>query len=1074
MNIAACAKRVLASISILPDSIGGFFVVLRFSKAFFVTLLILLISTFGTDSIFAQYIYIVQPKSKSEKSANPETPVSKPPENSEQTESQELKADKKERKKQRQAEAQKNQQENGDNAKPDDADSAGKKPADKKAPDGEEVNVTADKQSKDGDLFIYEGYVNATIGNMRLQADHIVYNEATGDAIAEGNVIFDEGADQRVTAKRAEINLASGRGMFWETTGFTNRTQTGEYVYFTAERIVKTGPATYELYEANITSCEDVVPKWNFKTKRATLKMGDRITLNNAVFQVKSLPVFPLPYAWIPSTRTGRKSGFLIPTTGSSNQKGRTIKTAYYQTLGQSADITFRNDIYTSRGLGFGAEFRAQTDEKSYMRLGIFTVKDRLFGPDGEKQGGTAFVGEGVQYLPNGWLAVGNVSLVSSLRFRQAFSDDISQVVDPRRESTFYANNNNGNFSLNFLASNETTTLFRPNRTSTNLFSSEGANFDVKIRQAPQLDLNMYSRRIFGNLPIYLSFDSSVGALKREETVDDNTVSITPAAVQRFDFQPKLTIPLATIAGIAITPSLSLRATFYSSSLNPDIASFDPEKFAASPDDPRLNPLLPEYNPGITLFNREQFDPIIPESFLRQYAEFTVDIRPPALEKTFMNNDGSSRFKHLIEPYITYRLIKGIGDDFNRIIRFDERDAVANTNEFEYAIVNRFFTTTNSSEFRRRKKDRREPGQFSEMEIERPEEKRKRKDKNPDETLKDAAAANDNQSNEKTASDDKIGVNNETAATQSESESKKKKSKLATGEQTELKGDNTGSRSKRDAIASGEVAAEDNTRTDNKDAGTPISEDARIEAAATASNEDAPTQAYEFLTIKVAQKYFFDRDFGGALIPLQRNQFYPLNTLTGFTFGGRVRSFSPANVQMRYRPLSSVFADVRLDIGTEDRAVRNITISGGFDREKYSLSASWFLSRRIEFAPNQFEPGTFPGNQLETTLQFGDEGNGMYGGTRIGYDFTDRLESDKIIKGRLRNSRSYVGYGFDCCGVQFNYNTFKAGLRNESAFSFTFTLAGLGSFGTDQFSQLGGGRGGRKRGKKARNYDDGY
>jgi hypothetical protein len=1046
--------------------------VLRFSKSFFVAILILLISAFCADSIFAQYIYIVQ--SKSEKSAKPETTAIKPLENSEQTESQELKADKKERKKQRQAEAQKTQQENGDNAKPDDADKAEKKPADKKAPDGEEINVTSDKQSKDGDLFVYEGYVNVTVGIMRLQADHIVYNEATGDAVAEGNVIFDEGADQRVTAKRAEINLASSRGMFWETTGFTNRTQTGEYVYFTAERIVKTGPATYELYEANITSCEDVVPKWNFKSKRATLKMGDRITLSNAVFQVKSMPVFVLPYAWIPSTRTGRKSGFLIPTTGSSNQKGRTIKTAYYQTLGQSADVTFRSDIYTSRGLGFGAEFRAQTDEKSYMRLGVFTVKDRLFGPSGENQGGTAFVGEGVQYLPNGWLAVGNVSLVSSLRFRQAFSDDISQVVDPRRESTFYANNNNGNFSLNFLASNETTTLFRPNRTSSNLFSSEGANFDVKIRQAPQLDLNMYSRRIFGNLPIYLSLDSSVGALKREETVNDNTVSITPAAVQRFDFQPKLTIPLATIAGIAITPSLSLRETFYSSSLNPNIASFDPEKFAASPDDPRLNPALPEYNPNITLFNREQFDPIIPESFLRQYAEFAIDIRPPALEKIYMNGDGSERFKHLIEPYITYRLIKGIGDDFNRIIRFDERDAVANTNEFEYAIVNRFFTSTNSSEFRRRKRDRKDPGQFSEMEIERPEDKRKRKDKNLDGTLKDAAAANDNKGNEKAASEDKTAANAEAAVVQSEGENKKKKTKLATGEQTELKGDNTGSRSKRDAPISGEVAAENNTNTDNKDVDVPISEDARLEAAATAGNEDAPTQAYEFLTIKVAQKYFFDRDFGGALIPFQRNQFYPLNTLTGFTFGGRIRSFSPANVQMRYRPLSSVFADVRLDVGTEDGAVRNITISGGFDREKYSVSTSWFLSRRIEFAANQFEPGTFPGNQLETTLQFGDEVNGMYGGTRIGYDFTDRLESDRIIKGRLRNSRSYVGYGFDCCGVQFNYNTFKAGLRNESAFSFTFTLAGLGSFGTDQFSQLGGGRGGRKRGKKARNYDDGY
>jgi hypothetical protein len=1058
--------------------------VYRFSKSLCVAIVIFLLTDFGADSTFAQYIYVVQRKAQQEKSEKriekgdlqpPEKPTARPAaqsrtpqEPADTTMAQDANADKKERKRQRQAEAEKA---NADKAKTDAEADGESKPAANRIADGEEVTITADRQSKDGDLFIYEGYVNTLSGNLRLQADHVTYNAVTGDVVAEGNVIFDEGEDQRVTAKRAEINLASRRGMFWETTGFTNRTQTGEYIYFTAERVVKTGVDTYELYNANVTACEDVIPKWNFKTRRAELKMGDRLTLHNAVFQVKALPVFVLPYAWIPSTRTGRKSGFLIPTTGSSNQKGRTIKTAYYQTLGESADITFRSDIYTSRGLGLGAEFRAQTDEKSYLRLGTFTVKDRLWGVPGEKQGGTAFIAEGIQYLPDGWLAVGNVSLVSSLRFRQAFSDDISQVVDPRRESTFYANNNSGNFSFNFLASNETTTLFRPSRAAQNILSTEGANFDVKIREAPQVDLNMYSRRIFENLPIYFSFDSSLGALKREETVDGNTVSVTPAAVQRFDFQPKLTIPLATLAGVAITPSLSVRGTFYSSSLDPTVQSFDPERFAASSDDPRLNPALPEYNPNITLFNRQQFDPVIPENLSRQYAELSLDIRPPALEKDFLNPDGSRRFRHLIEPYITYRLLKGVGEEFNKIIRFDERDAVANTNEFEYAVVNRFFTTTSSALLRRKKKDKQQQqSQFSEMEIERPEGKRKRKDQ--PQTPDDSNAATAAKKDEKAKSDAMVAGAAKDDTAQADDADKKRNQKLATGEKADLKGEITGRQNRdnpadrRDATHPGAGDKPAAAPEANKDA--LLSESSRLEAA---GNEDAPAQAYEFLTIKVAQKYFFDRDFGGALKPGQRNQFYPLTTLTGFTFGGRARSFSPANIQVHYRPLSSVYADVRLDVGAQDGAVRNVTVSGGFDTPKYSLSSSWFLSRRIEFLPNQFEAGTFPGNQLTARFQFGDEVQGVYGGTRVDYDFTDRIIGTNLQTGRLQTSRSYVGYGFDCCGVQFNYNTFKAGLRNESAFSFTFTLAGLGSFGTDQFSQLGGGRGGRKRGKKARAYD---
>jgi lipopolysaccharide assembly outer membrane protein LptD (OstA) len=1007
--------------------------VLRFAKLPLIIIPLFLFILLSAEPTCAQYILFIK--------QNP----------------QEEKADKKEKKRARKA-----QQEKGEKTEPDDEPADEAKPSAPKTPTGEEVAIYADKQTKDGDNFIYEGYVNATVGIYRLQADRIIFNDATKDAVAEGNVIFDEGEDQRITAKRAEINLASKRGTFWDTTGFSNRTQTGEYIYFTAEQVNKTGPETYELINADVTACEDAIPKWIFHSKRAELKKGDRLILNKAVFRVKDVPVFYLPYAWIPSTRTGRKSGFLLPTTGSSNQKGRTFRSAYYQTLGQSADITFRNDIYTSRGLGFGAEFRAQTDERSYMRLGTFTVKDRLFGPPGDNQGGTAFSGEGIQYLPHGWLAVGNVSLVSSLQFRQAFSDDITQVIDPRRESTFYANNNTGNFSFNFLASNETTRLFRPNKESFG-----GTDFDVRVRQAPEINLTMYPHRIFENLPIYFSFDSDIGALKRENSVNDNIVLITPAAVQRFDFQPKVTIPLATFAGIALTPTFSFRETYYTSSLDPLRTGFNPELFAASPDDPRLNPLLAEYNPNITVYNREQFDPIIPNSLLRSYGEFALDIRPPSLEKIFLNPDGSRRFKHLIEPYITYRLIQGVGNEFNQIIRFDERDAVANTNEFEYALVNRFYTMARPFDSRReRKLKRQQTDAPSQMEIERPENRRK-KDKTK--SLPDDIPPSDKSSTEG-------------ASTENQSEKKEKKLKLESGERAELTNNsNQPDRRNRSSNESAKTkAASDDSREnavrsdDNSDASTAnnlssLSEAERL--AESATNEDAPEQVYEFLTIKVAQKYFFDRTFGGALQPFSRNQFFPINTLSGFTYGGRARSFSPANIQVRYRPLSSIFADVRMDVGTEDGAIRNLTFAGGFEKDKVSVSTGWYVSRRINLDANSFEPGSFPGNQLMAIIQYGDEGKGFYGGTRIGYDFTDQLISETFTStGRLRNSRSYFGYAFDCCGIQFNYNTFKAGLRNEGAFTFTFTLAGLGSFGSDQFSELGnsGGNNARRRAKRAR------
>src|SRR5215475_2596594 len=173
---------------------------------------------------------------------------------------------------------------------------------------GEETIISADHQSKDGDTYFYEGYVNATQGDYRLQADRANLNTATSDLVAEGSVIFDQGPNQRVTAKRAELNWQSKLGTFWDTTGFTDRTQTGEYVFFTAARVEKTGEDTYELYDAVVTACEDVIPKWTFSARRAELKMGDRVILHNAVFRIKTLPALVLPYTWIPATRKERKS----------------------------------------------------------------------------------------------------------------------------------------------------------------------------------------------------------------------------------------------------------------------------------------------------------------------------------------------------------------------------------------------------------------------------------------------------------------------------------------------------------------------------------------------------------------------------------------------------------------------------------------------------------------------------------------------------------------------------------------------------------------------------------------------
>ena len=61
-------------------------------------------------------------------------------------------------------------------------------------------------------------------------------------------------------------------------------------------------------------------------------------------------------------------------------------RAAYFQTLGRSADVTFRTDLYSSRGFGYGMDVRTRANSRSYLNFGFFAVKDRVLGTPGRRR----------------------------------------------------------------------------------------------------------------------------------------------------------------------------------------------------------------------------------------------------------------------------------------------------------------------------------------------------------------------------------------------------------------------------------------------------------------------------------------------------------------------------------------------------------------------------------------------------------------------------------------------------------------------------------------------------------------
>jgi LPS-assembly protein len=834
-----------------------------------------------------------------------------------------------------------------------------------------ELVVYSTRQTVEGEegkrIVVHEGNVDVRFGIYRLQADKVTIYEAENKMLAEGSVIFDQGDDQRITGAKATWNYKTKLGVFEDSTGFTNQTNDGTVIYFTAERVERVALDEVVVTKGKFTACEEAVPKWSFTADEARIKQNDKVKLKNAKFRVKDVPLIPLPYASIPIKERDRSSGFLTPTFGFSGNKGFRLSNAYYQTLGRSADVTIRGDIYTSRGIGYGLDFRTRANSRSYLNFGFYAVKDRIFGHkedvDHPDQGGSLVYAEGVHYFSNGFTAAVDVRLTSNLDFRQVFSDGIQQIISPIEVSQGFVNKSWGSYTLDFLARSQVISI---------------PNVRVKTRNLPSVNFEKRPTMVSFLKPLYFSFKTSVEGVSRREEVDDIALYrlqtgsdpvISPVLGQRFDIFPQVTLPINS-KYFNLTATGAMRVTYYSNSF----------------DDMRR---------------------VVGRDVIRKYGEFQLDFRPVALAKNYYGKGDAFRFRHVIEPFVTYRYIKGV-DNFNKIVRFDYLDTITDTNEIEYGITNRIYTR-----------------RYAEA------------------VTKDA----------------------------------QERLRQAGSEPPASAGGFLSSSPARGGVA-------------------PAPGDGVVGADGTARSQPAKSnslsiQPYEIFTLTVRGKYFFDKTFGGSLIPGRRNQIEPITALTFYTFGGVPRRFSPLNIDATYRPQRTIVFNTHMDLGVQGDGVRAASATIGYDTPLVKVFQTFYYTRAVNLVPSLAstfgppsvasknspryeggvapasadgvvlsnalaadlvikEPGTLRGSQWNPSVFLGNRERGLYGGLSLFFDFENRRQANLSP---LISSLYTLGYAYDCCALALQFYTFNVGARNENRLVFSFRLNGIGSFGTEQFGQ---------------------
>jgi len=511
---------------------------------------------------------------------------------------------------------------------------------------GEMAEITANgPQRKEGELYIADNDVDVHYHGMRLQADHVEYNNDTNLAVARGHVVYDY-QNEHLEADEAQLNVGTNQGTFQNVRGSIHLDRhpnplllvSENPLYFQAAQVDRLSEDLYLVHHGWFTVCDPRSPTWQFYAPEAKVTLEKTVALVNANFRVYRVPLFWLPYATAPAGDHIRQSGFLLPILGNSNSKGFTVGDAFYWAPRPWMDATVGFEYFSRRGPGQRAALRMKPFENTSIRYTYFGVEDR--GVPGvtppEKQGGYTQQLEVQSLWNHGWRFVTDLNQLSSLTFQLAFAGTYAEAINSEIRSSVFLTNNFRGFSFNIDSLNDRGFL-----------ELVPAN-SVVLRSAPEASFSSVEQAPWRGLPVYFSFSSFAGTVHRDDEFID-----TPNFVGRTEFAPKVTIPLHFGNWLGVTTSATFRSTYYGDSFN-------------------------------------AMDEVSGTGIARNTGEFEVDLRPPTLERFFERPLTKRRYKHTIEPLITYRYVTGV-NDFANFIRFDSNATITDTNQFEYGVTQRLY-----------------------------------------------------------------------------------------------------------------------------------------------------------------------------------------------------------------------------------------------------------------------------------------------------------------------------------------------------------------------------------------------
>ncbi len=198
-----------------------------------------------------------------------------------------------------------------------------------------------------------------------------------------------------------------------------------------------------------------------------------------------------------------------------------------------------------------------------------------------------------------------------------------------------------------------------------------------------------------------------------------------------------------------------------------------------------------------------------------------------------------------------------------------------------------------------------------------------------------------------------------------------------------------------------------------------------------------PDKPREWASWQIAQKFFINPTFGGALIPNRRNVFDSTLDLSAVAFLTSPRNLSPITSRLRFEAIDNLRIEWDLDYDPKAGQVGADNLYAGYSRGRTTIGIGHAMLNAVD---ENNSSSTIKSQQVQPFLSVGkSSGKGFNLAANSGYDFTH---------GTLQYAGMQAVYNWDCCGLSVGYRRFDLGtIREETQYLYSFTLANFGSVG---------------------------